>query len=82
MASIGMSRADGSGEARKRQEVVNIKEIRLTPKIQTHDFHVKVRQALKFLDGGDKVKLLWGRGREIVHADLGRSLLMELLRGR
>lgn len=66
-------------EARKRQKVVDIKEIRLTPKIETHDFQVKVRRAAKFLDGGDKVKAsVRFRGREIVHADLGRKLLMQL----
>ncbi len=66
-------------EARKRQKVVNVKEIRLTPKIETHDFQVKVRQALKFLEGGDKVKVtVRFRGREIVHAELGKSLLMQL----
>lgn len=66
-------------EARKRQKIVNLKEIRLTPKIETHDFHVKVKQALKFLGDGDKVKVsVRFRGREIVHADLGKSLLMQL----
>jgi translation initiation factor IF-3 len=66
-------------EARKRQKIVDIKEIRLTPKIETHDFQVKVKQALKFLNGGDKVKVsVRFRGREIVHADLGKNLLMQL----
>ncbi|NLY91035.1 MAG: translation initiation factor IF-3 [Firmicutes bacterium] len=66
-------------EARKRQKVVDIKEIRLTPKIEAHDFQVKIKQALKFLGGGDKVKVsVRFRGREIIHADLGKNLLMQL----
>ncbi len=66
-------------EARKRQKTIDVKEIRLTPKIEEHDFQVKVRQALRFLDGGDKVKAsVRFRGREIVHADLGRNLLLQL----
>ncbi|NLW59956.1 MAG: translation initiation factor IF-3 [Firmicutes bacterium] len=66
-------------EARKRQKVVDIKEIRLTPKIETHDLQVKIKQALKFLASGDKVKVsVRFRGREIVHADLGKKLLMQL----
>lgn len=66
-------------EARKRQKIVDVKEIRLTPKIETHDFQVKVKKAAKFLEGGDKVKAsVRFRGREIVHADLGRNLLLKL----
>ena len=69
----------GEREARKRQKVVDIKEIRLTPKIETHDLQVKIKQALKFLASGDKVKVsVRFRGREIVHADLGKKLLMQL----
>ncbi|HBR34558.1 MAG TPA: translation initiation factor IF-3, partial [Firmicutes bacterium] len=46
---------------------------------ETHDFQVKVKRALKFLEGGDKVKVsVRFRGREIVHADLGKKLLMQL----
>ncbi len=66
-------------EARRRQHVVEIKEIQMKPKIGEHDFQVKVRAAQKFLKDGDKVKaLIKFRGREIVHADLGRNLLMQL----
>ena len=66
-------------EARKRQKIVELKEIRLTPKIEDHDFQVKVKAAAKFLKEGDKVKVsVWFRGREIVHAELGRSLLLQL----
>lgn len=66
-------------EARKKQKVVEIKEVRLTPKIENHDFQVKVKSTIKFLSGGDKVKAsVRFRGREIVHADLGKSLLLQL----
>jgi translation initiation factor IF-3 len=66
-------------EARKKQKVIEIKEIRMTPKIEAHDFQVKIKAAQKFLDDGDKVKaIIRFRGREIVHADLGRELLMQL----
>ncbi|WP_243663062.1 translation initiation factor IF-3 [Hydrogenispora ethanolica] len=66
-------------EARKKQRIIEIKEIRMTPKIEEHDFQVKVKAAQKFLKDGDKVKaIIRFRGREIVHADLGKSLLMQL----
>lgn len=66
-------------EARKRQKVIEIKEIRMTPKIEEHDFHVKVKAAQKFLKDGDKVKVMVRfRGREIVHAELGRNRLIQL----
>ena len=65
-------------EARKKQRIIEIKEIRMTPKIEEHDFEVKVKAAQKFLKDGDKVKaIIRFRGREIVHADLGKSLLMQ-----
>src|SRR5690554_7091024 len=61
-------------EARKKQKIVEIKEVRLTPKIENHDFQVKVKSALKFLSGGDKVKAsVKFRGREIVHAEDRKS---------
>ena len=66
-------------EARKRQKIVDVKEIRLTPKIGAHDLQVKVKSTLKFLSEGDKVKAsVRFRGREIVHAELGRNLLLQL----
>lgn len=66
-------------EARKKQKIIEIKEIRMTPKIETHDFQVKVKAAQKFLKDGDKVKaIIRFRGREIVHADLGKALLKQL----
>lgn len=66
-------------EARKKQHVVEVKEIQMKPKIGDHDFQVKVRAVQRFLKDGDKVKaLIKFRGREIVHADIGRNILMQL----
>ncbi|HEX7714435.1 MAG TPA: translation initiation factor IF-3 [Bacillota bacterium] len=66
-------------EARKKQRVIEVKEVRMTPKIEAHDFQVKVKAAQKFLKDGDKVKaIIRFRGREIVHAELGKTLLMQL----
>lgn len=62
-------------EARKKQRIINIKELKLRPSIEEHDFRVKVKNALRFLQDGDKVKVtLMFRGREISHAELGQSL--------
>jgi len=63
-------------EARKNQKVVNIKEIRLSPTIDDHDFDTKLRNARKFLEKGDKVKVsIRFRGRAITHKDIGREVL-------
>ena len=66
-------------EAKKKQRIVTIKEVRMTPKIETHDFEVKFRNAEKFLKDGDKVKAsVRFRGREIIHSDIAKNLLLEL----
>ncbi|TDA68255.1 MAG: translation initiation factor IF-3 [Clostridia bacterium] len=66
-------------EARKRQKVINIKEVKLRLRIEEHDFQVKVRNALRFLQDGDKVKVtIMFRGRELSHADLGHKLCNKL----
>ena len=63
-------------EARKKQTTVDSREGRLTMNIDTHDFETKVNQAVKFLKGGDKVKVsVRFRGREMAHTELGRALL-------
>ena len=63
-------------EARKKQHIIEIKEIKFRPGTDTHDYDVKMRSVLKFLDEGDKVKItLRFRGREMAHQDLGRLLL-------
>ena len=68
-------------EARKRQQIVDIKEVKMRPRIDQHDFEVKLRNARRFLQDGNKVKAtIMFRGREIVHADLGRQVLERLAR--
>lgn len=63
-------------EARKKQKIIEIKEIKFRPGTDTHDYGVKMRSVLKFLDEGDKVKVtLRFRGREMAHQDLGLELL-------
>jgi translation initiation factor IF-3 len=66
-------------EARKNQKIVDIKEIRLSATIDEHDFQTKLRNAVKFLKDGDKVKAsVRFRGREIAHAEIGRKVLERL----
>ena len=63
-------------EARKKQHVIEIKEIKFRPGTDTHDYDVKMRSVLKFLEEGDKVKVtLRFRGREMAHQQLGLELL-------
>lgn len=65
-----------AAEARKNQKVVEIKEIKLRPNIDDHDYDVKMRQSRQFIEEGDKVKVtLRFRGREMAHQDLGYQLL-------
>ncbi|HLQ96158.1 MAG TPA: translation initiation factor IF-3 [Pseudogracilibacillus sp.] len=66
-------------EARKKQRVINVKEVRFSPGIGEHDFNTKLKQAHKFLEKGDKVKAsVRFRGRAITHKDLGREVLNRL----
>ncbi len=66
-------------EARKKQKVVHLKEIRLGPKIGEHDYQFKVNHLMEFLKKGDKVKVtMMFRGREMAHVDLGRKILEKL----
>ncbi|MGR3794400.1 translation initiation factor IF-3 [Vannielia sp. SX4] len=63
-------------EARKKQKIIEIKEIKFRPNTDTHDYDVKMRNVFKFLENGDKVKItLRFRGREMAHQDVGRALL-------
>lgn len=63
-------------EAKRNQHVIHIKEIKLRPKIEDHDFGFKMRHALRFLEEGDKVKFtLRFRGRENTHPELGERVL-------
>ena len=66
-------------EAKKKQKVVEIKEIKMRPGIDTHDYDVKMRAARKFLDNGDKVKVtIRFRGREMAHQNLGLKVLLRM----
>jgi translation initiation factor IF-3 len=63
-------------DARKNQKTITVKEIRLTPNIETHDINVKVKNAISFLKNGDKVKVsVRFRGREMGHTQIGRDVL-------
>ncbi len=63
-------------QARKKQHVIQLKEIKITSKIKEHDYQTKLRSAVKFLERGDKVKLtMFFRGREVTHLDLGKRVL-------
>ena len=69
-------------ENRKNQKVVNLKEVRLSPSIDTHDFETKLKNACKFLKSGDKVKVsVRFRGREIHHASIGEEILDRFVKG-
>src|SRR5580692_337606 len=68
-----------SAEQRKRQKIVEIKEIKLRPGIDDHDYEVKMRSVRRFFEEGDKVKVtLRFRGREMAHQDIGFKLLLRV----
>ncbi len=63
-------------EARKKQKIIEVKEVKFRPGTDTHDYDVKMKNVFKFLEKGDKVKItLRFRGREMAHQNLGRELL-------
>jgi translation initiation factor IF-3 len=65
-----------AAEARKKQKVIEIKEIKMRPMIDDHDYDVKMRAIKRFFEEGDKVKItLRFRGREMAHQELGQQLL-------
>ena len=65
-----------ANEARKKQKIIEVKEIKFRPNIDEHDYQVKMRNMAKFLGGGDKVKVtLRFRGREMAHQELGANVL-------
>jgi translation initiation factor IF-3 len=65
-------------EARKNQKVMELKEIRLSPKIDVHDFQTKLKNGRKFLEKGDKLKIsIRFRGREMAYADKGREVMLD-----
>lgn len=68
-----------AAEARKKQKVIEVKEIQLRPNIDTHDFDTKMKAVQKFLGEGDRVKVtLRFRGREMAHQELGMELLIKV----
>ncbi len=68
-----------ANEARKKQKVIEVKEIKMRPGIDEHDYQVKMRSVKKFLDHGDKVKMtIRFRGREMAHQDLGLKVLQRV----
>jgi translation initiation factor IF-3 len=68
-----------ASEARKKQKTIEVKEIKMRPNIDTHDYDVKMKAIRKFFDHGDKVKVtLRFRGREMAHQELGMQLLMKV----
>jgi len=65
-----------ANEARKKQKVIDVKEIKMRPGIDEHDYQVKMRSVRRFLDEGDKVKMtIRFRGREMAHQELGMKVL-------
>ena len=66
-------------EARKKQKIIEVKEIKLRPSIDDHDYEVKMRAMNKFIEEGDKVKVTMRfRGRELAHQELGMNVLMRV----
>ncbi|MBV8088810.1 MAG: translation initiation factor IF-3 [Alphaproteobacteria bacterium] len=66
-------------EARKKQKTIEVKEIKLRPSIDDHDYDVKVRSMVKFIEEGDKVKVTMRfRGRELAHQELGMDVLVRV----
>ena len=68
-----------ANEARKKQKVIEVKEIQMRPNIDTHDYETKMKAVQRFLDDGDRVKVTMRfRGREMAHQDLGMQLLIKV----
>lgn len=65
-----------ANEARKKQKTIDVKEVKLRPTIEMHDYNVKLKNAIRFLEKGDKVKVtLRFRGREMAHQDLAKEVV-------
>ena len=68
-----------ANEARKKQKIIEVKEIKMRPGIDDHDYEVKMKAVRRFLDEGDKVKMtIRFRGREMAHQDLGLKVLQRV----
>ncbi len=67
-------------QAKKKQTIITVKEIRLRPKIEAHDYEFKMKNARKFLEAGNKVKAtVMFRGREMMHKEFGRKVLERMI---
>ncbi len=68
-----------ANEARKKQKTVDLKEVKMSPRIEKNDYDVKMRNARRFLEDGNKVKIsMRFRGREMAHQDIGRDLYVKM----
>jgi len=68
-----------AAEARKKQKVIEVKEVQLRPNVGTHDYETKMKAVQRFLDDGDRVKVTMRfRGREMAHQELGMQLLLKV----
>ena len=69
-----------ANEAKKKQQTIEVKEVKFRPKTDIHDFNVKINRLKKFLDAGNKCKIsIVFRGREIVHTDIGREVSARII---
>lgn len=69
-----------ANEARKKQKTVDVKEVKMSPRIEKNDYDVKMRNATRFLNDGNKVKVsMRFRGREMAHQDIGRDLFAQMI---
>lgn len=68
-------------DSKKKQKIIHVKEIKLRPKIEEHDFQFKLKHIKRFLSGGDKAKVTVNfRGRELCHKDIGRRILDRIVK--
>lgn len=68
-----------AAEARKKQKTIDVKEVKMRPNIESHDYNVKLRNARRFLEDGNKVKFtVRFRGREVTHEEQGREILDQM----
>lgn len=67
-------------DRKKKQKIIHVKEIKMRPQIKEHDYQFKTRHARRFLEGGDKVRIIMAfRGREMIHTELGQRTLDRLI---
>ncbi|AMC13055.1 translation initiation factor IF-3 [Liberibacter crescens] len=79
LGKLKYSNQKKAAEARKKQKIIEVKEIKMRPNIDTHDYEVKMKAMRRFFEDGHKVKLtLKFRGREMAHQDLGMKLFMKI----